>query len=912
MININKYDLFLFDLDGTIINTEEIHFKAYKETLKKYGYNNEFTFIDYCKLCHFDDITMQHFVETNLNIFYEKFYQTKKNIYLSYLNTSLSLINGFDTFLIELKKNNKKTCIVTHSDKETIDFILNKLPILKTINKIITKDDYKFRKPNSECYVKALTLFPECTNPIGFEDSYKGFMSLINCNISAIFIGDESYIFFKQMKPINIIKNFEDFNKIQIVDNINDTNSWLTNKINLYTKYIDRLQYQFNDVFKKLLPLIKSCKNNIYLTGIGKCGHVCKKSISTWQSMGISSHYLNLADLFHGDFGILRENDIIIYISNSGNTSELINCAKYVSSNFKVLQIALTINNNSIVKDFVDYNFIISDEIKEIDAINMAPTVSSIIFMMFLDLLGVYISESNNITVEKFQLYHPGGILGKKTINKIDYVVIVASGKGTRLHPLTKYIPKILVNFNNKPFIESLIEYWSMYTKNIIIIHNTEYKDIIEFYTHKYDTIKLIQFDDLTGTADTIHRTITNEYYNKNILFSWCDIVPTNKINFNLIDETTIFTFGNQCRYNAEKNKIYKKDDGNIIGLYYIQNYQGFKYNVGDDICDCFKKNFNYFNIYYLNYLIDIGDMDKYLSLQKNNSMQTRFFNKIEFFDNYIIKSALNEQGINIIKKEIEWYKFNNNTYSFIPKFEELNDNRLKLEFLKGEPLYKSFKKIDEKGKQLILNSIYDKLNTLHQTKIDIEESKMIEDIKIECYKKIYERIDKIKPLLKYFGKINKVNGVIIEDFDTIMNKMKEILISNLDSKYSLIHGDCQFSNILFDGSNIYFIDPRGYFGTTQLYGLPEYDYAKVLYALSGYDDFNNNLIDNITVNNNEITFIIDTFMEKVKYIDNDKIKAWLVIIWFGLAQYNSNNIVKCLISYYNGFYWYDRFFVKY
>jgi phosphoglycolate phosphatase-like HAD superfamily hydrolase len=142
MTNINNYDLFLFDLDGTLINTEEIHFQSYLESLSKYGYTKSFTFDDYCKICHLDDIAMQKFVENNLNIIYEKFYQTKKSIYLSKLNESLCLINGFDIFLQELKKLNKKTCIVTHSSRDTIEFILEKLPILKTIDKIISNLAY--------------------------------------------------------------------------------------------------------------------------------------------------------------------------------------------------------------------------------------------------------------------------------------------------------------------------------------------------------------------------------------------------------------------------------------------------------------------------------------------------------------------------------------------------------------------------------------------------------------------------------------------------------------------------------------------------------------------------------------------------------------------------------------------------
>jgi hypothetical protein len=89
----------------------------------------------------------------------------------------------------------------------------------------------------------------------------------------------------------------------------------------------------------------------------------------------------------------------------------------------------------------------------------MTPTVSSVIFMIFLDMLGVYIAENNNLTIEKFQLNHPGGDLGKKSSNVIDYVIILASGLGSRLYPLTKHIPKILVTFDNQIFLNTIIDY---------------------------------------------------------------------------------------------------------------------------------------------------------------------------------------------------------------------------------------------------------------------------------------------------------------------------------------------------------------------------------------------------------------------------------------------------------------------
>ena len=908
------FDLYLFDLDGTLINTEYLHFLSYKETFLFYNFINEFTYNNYCKLCHYDDTTMRKFIEDNLNISYEKFYQKKKETYLTKLNSELNLVDGVEDLLINLNKKNIKTCIVSHSDTETINFIINKLPILKLINKVISRDDYKFRKPNSECYIKALSLFPECKNPIGFEDSYKGYLSLKNSNITSVFIGENDYYFFNKLNPKNIINNFNNFNESLIIPFNNYLDSWLNNKLNIYSNTINNLNNNFYQTLTRIIPLISNSKSNIYLTGIGKCGHVCKKSVSTWQSMGISCHYLNLTDLFHGDFGILKESDIIIYISNSGNTIELINCAKYIKNHFKVLQICLTINNDCLIKNHVDYHFIISNQIIEIDNINMAPTVSSIIFMMFLDLIGVYLAEQNNITIEKFQLYHPGGELGKKPKNHIDYVVIVASGLGTRLAPLTKYINKILITFNNKPFIEHLIEYWQNYTKNIIIIYNSQYTDLMKFYTNKYNNITLKIFDDVTGTADTINKTITNEYYHKNILFSWCDILPDENIDISKINNTSIFTYGNECRYKAENNNIFKNSEGNIIGLYYLKDYNGFNiYNIGDDICDIFLKNYKNFNTYGLKKLIDVGDLEKFKKYTNNNH-QTRFFNNISFFDNYIIKEACNHQGIEIIKKEINFYNKLNNSYDFFPKYDKLtnNDFSLKLELIKSEPLYKVFKNLNSVEKQNILNQIYEKLDILHKNKIYITDSHCLENINIEAYTKIIDRFNKIKPIINYFGKINKVNGMDVGNFNIIINKLKDIVSTNIDLSYNLIHGDCQFSNIIIekDTNKIFFIDPRGYFGNSLLYGPNDYDYAKVLYALTGYDEFNNDSLFNIEIQNNEIKFKITNYLDdNLNIVINDKIKAWLVLIWFGLAQYNSNNILKCVASYYNGFYWYNKLF---
>ena len=328
-----QYDLFVFDLDGTVINTEYLHYKSYLETIRSYQSNFDFTFNEYCNIAHFSDNSFQEYIKTNYSfINFEKIYKEKKEIFLKKLDNNIEFCEGFVSFFLEIKKLNKKTAIVTHSDRDVITKVIAQLPLINEFDIIITKDDYHFKKPHPEPYLKAIAYFSDCNNIIGFEDSYKGYTSLMNSGIIPVLICNDDYPFLQKIKPNYKFNSFSsiDFNCIKINNyyyNFSKNYETYINAINSsksHTKYIDIIS-----------NIIIHNKNNIYLTGIGKCGHIAKKCVSTWQSLNITCHYLNVPDLFHGDFGILRDNDIIIYISNSGNTPELVNAAKYIKENFK-------------------------------------------------------------------------------------------------------------------------------------------------------------------------------------------------------------------------------------------------------------------------------------------------------------------------------------------------------------------------------------------------------------------------------------------------------------------------------------------------------------------------------------------------------------------------------------------------
>jgi D-arabinose 5-phosphate isomerase GutQ/beta-phosphoglucomutase-like phosphatase (HAD superfamily)/choline kinase len=942
----NLFDLYLFDLDGTIVNTEHIHNMAYNMSFKFFNIIETLTFDKYCEIAHYDNIYFKDYIDgliikSNLNsITYDIVYAKKKEIFINLLD-NIEFMEGIELFLNNLFENKIKTCIVTHSDRDVVNKIVEKLPLLNNIDVFLTKHDYLHKKPHPECYIKALSLFPNIQNPIGFEDSYRGFVALASTNITPVFINNSNYFYISKIKSkysdANIFNTINELNIHNVkIKQYNNINNFITQSFNKYYNGLNILKSKMSKILLEIIPMIKNGKNNIYLTGIGKCGHICKKSVSTWQSLGISCNYLYIPDLFHGDFGILKNGDIIIYISNSGNTDEIINCSKYIKNCFKITQIAFTMNKNCLIKDIVDLHYSLvqssSDVIYEIDNINMAPTTSSIIFMTLLDLIGTKVAEDNGLTLEKFKINHPGGDLGKRKNATIDYIVIVASGLGSRLKPITNYIPKILVTINNKTFVELLIEYWQQICSNIIIILDSQYNEIIKFYTEKYCNITILNYNFLSGTAETIASTIDKKYHGKNILFSWCDILINEKFKINQLTNNTIFTYGNECRYGFDENKKIKQmSNGNIIGIYYIKNYKGFGgYRTGEDICDIYNINYDDFNEYEIKNLIDIGDMNKltlYHYSHNNNCFNTRFFNNIvSTNNNTLIKRSVELQGNDIIINEISWYKYlSSYNIDYIPNIFNYNeyDFEFEMEKVNAEPLYLNFNNFDDDKKIILLKDIYDILDNLHsirQNKISMEEYNR--DIQIECHEKIISRLNKVKSLLDYFGSIEYVNDIFINnDINYVLDKCLNNIKNNANILYSIIHGDCQFSNILYnkDTNKITLIDPRGYFGKSKIFGDKNYDYAKVLYALSGYDNFNNNNLYYITnydrvnkrilfeINNN--LHLIDSIKKEIgeKYINISTI-SYLVIIWLGLAQYNQNNILKCVTSYYNGLYLFAKY----
>ncbi|MGB7978826.1 MAG: HAD family phosphatase [Chlamydiales bacterium] len=181
---IHDFQLFLFDFDGLLVNTEPLHYQAYINALAKRGHSVNLSFSNFCELAHYNSSAWREALyaaipdlEPNWAILYEE----KKGAYLELiLSGKIELMPGVEKLLRALEAAKIRRCVVTHSALAQTALIRSKIPVLQTLPQWITREDYEKPKPNPECYLKAIQLYGKMGDRIvGFEDSVRGLKALL-------------------------------------------------------------------------------------------------------------------------------------------------------------------------------------------------------------------------------------------------------------------------------------------------------------------------------------------------------------------------------------------------------------------------------------------------------------------------------------------------------------------------------------------------------------------------------------------------------------------------------------------------------------------------------------------------------------------------------------------------------------
>lgn len=188
--------------------------------------------------------------------------------------------------------------------------------------------------------------------------------------------------------------------------------------IRLEAGAIAALETLISDDFGNIVEHILNSKGRVVVTGMGKSGIIARKIAATFASTGTMSFYLHPAEGTHGDLGIIGKQDIVIALSNSGETSELINLIPFIKENRNLL-IGVTGNMQSTLA--VQSDFVLNAYVeKEACPLELAPTSSTTAMLVLGDALAMTVMEAKGFKAENFARFHPGGTLGRKLLNTVD------------------------------------------------------------------------------------------------------------------------------------------------------------------------------------------------------------------------------------------------------------------------------------------------------------------------------------------------------------------------------------------------------------------------------------------------------------------------------------------------------------
>lgn len=203
----------------------------------------------------------------------------------------------------------------------------------------------------------------------------------------------------------------------------------------LEAEAVTQLETRIGNNFEKACKLLIACKGRIIVTGMGKSGHIGRKMAATLASTGSPSFFVHPGEASHGDLGMLTRNDVVIAISSSGTTSEVVTLLPLIKR-LGVPLVSMTGNGNSPLAQAADAWLDIGVA-QEACPLDLAPTTSTTVTLVMGDAIAIALLEARGFTAEDFAFSHPGGALGRKLLLKVEDVM----HKGSEVPRVSKDTP---------------------------------------------------------------------------------------------------------------------------------------------------------------------------------------------------------------------------------------------------------------------------------------------------------------------------------------------------------------------------------------------------------------------------------------------------------------------------------------
>ncbi|MCR5530610.1 MAG: NTP transferase domain-containing protein [Lachnospiraceae bacterium] len=490
------------------------------------------------------------------------------------------------------------------------------------------------------------------------------------------------------------------------------------------------------------------------------------------------------------------------------------------------------------------------------------------------------------------------------------YIVVQAGGKGSRMERLTANKPKALVPIDNLPMIFHLFRKFPE-SKYIII---GDYKfDVLKNYLREFAEVdyELVCCTGHKGTCSGISEAIKYIPENERFMLIWCDLVlpddysvPESKNN--IIGLSKDFP----CRWKYEGDVFCEErsSEFGVAGHFIFQN-KSFLEDVPSDgeLVRWFQSKNYVFEEQPLYKTHEYGLIEEWNKLEKP---KCRPFNRVEIRDGKFYKTPIDAQGEALAKREAAWYR-KISEYKTVNLPEIYSYTPLCMEFIDGRNVYE-YDSITYEEKKSILKQIVGCLQAIHELET-VPADKT--SYRVAYLDKTYDRLKKVRHLVPFADdETIVINGRNCRNVFYNIDEINARVMSYCPSEFRLIHGDCTFSNIMLrkDMTPV-LIDPRGYFGNTELYGDVAYDWAKLYYSLfSNYDRFNIKHFD-LQITESQVLLEIESNhwedMEEEFFsllegqVTKEQMKLFLSIIWLSLTTYAWEDYDSICGAFYMGIY---------
>lgn len=502
----------------------------------------------------------------------------------------------------------------------------------------------------------------------------------------------------------------------------------------------------------------------------------------------------------------------------------------------------------------------------------------------------------------------------------LEYIIVQAGGKGTRLEHLTRNKPKALVPVENLPMLFHLFRKYP--DKRFVIIADYK-KEVLHEYLQVFADVKYQIVDaDGSGTCAGLGQAVSLIPENKPFMLIWSDLILPDGLQLpsgygddgESIEPTEDYVGISQtfpCRWSYRDRRFVEESsyEYGVAGFFLFTGKEKIKSvpKSGELVHWMQQQDMNYREIGIAG-TREFGLLEEYNRLEQE---KCRPFNKMTIKGDRVVKEAIDERGRRLAERECAWYdKAKEMGISSLPKI--YGTNPLEMERIAGKNVYEY--QFTHREKKELLRKIIGTLRRLHGKDPVPADSFSCKEV---YFNKTFDRIHNIRDLVPFANEKHiTVNGRRCRNVFFHKSELEEKLGQIACDKFCFIHGDCTFSNLMLreDGTPV-LIDPRGYFGYTELYGDPLYDWAKLYYSIVGnYDRFNLKEFE-LEIGEDEIWLDIQSngwedmeedFFEMTEARIRE-VKLLHAVIWLSLTTYAWQDFDSICGAFYNGLYYLEE-----